>query len=92
MTESNVQAVRDQMSAPKLSRILDELLKRQPNGGIVSADNRARARAHDDIDRNLMGDEPLQDADVAGATQTSSAEDQGEPNLARGGVDRLRCG
>jgi hypothetical protein len=78
--ESHVQAVRHQMSAAKASCISDQLIECEANRRIVGGNNGTRTRAYDDVDRNVMRDELLQDAEVTGAAQPSAAEHEADPN------------
>jgi hypothetical protein len=82
------------MSATKRSSVRNQLIDCEPNRGIVGGDNGARTRAYDDVDRNVVGDEPLHDAEVTGAAQTSPAEDKANTSwrlrvLAWGAADAL---
>jgi hypothetical protein len=74
LMESDVQAVRNQMTSTEDARVGDQLFEREADRGIVSGDNGASARADNDIDGNIVRDELLQHADVTGAAQASTAE------------------
>ena len=80
LMESDVQTVRKQMSAAKDSRVSNQLVDRETNRSIIGGDNGARAGAHDDVDGDVVSDQPLQDAEVTGAAQTSPAEDKADTN------------
>jgi hypothetical protein len=80
LLEPDVEAVRHKMSSAEASRIVNQLIDRQPNGGVVRRDDRSSARADDDVDRNAVTDEPLQDAEVAGAAQATTTQDETDTN------------
>ena len=78
--QSDVQAVGQQMSAAEASCVGNQLVDGESDRGVVGRDDGTRARADDDVDRNVVADEPLQYAEVAGATQTSATQDKPNTN------------
>jgi hypothetical protein len=62
--EPDVETVRHQVSAAETSRVGNQLIDGKPNRGVVRCDDGSGARADDDVNRNVVRDEPLQDADV----------------------------
>jgi hypothetical protein len=80
LTESNTEAMGNHMAATESPGICNELVERQANSSIVRSHDGAGTRANDDVDRDPVSDELLQDAKVAGAAQTSSAEHESNAN------------
>jgi hypothetical protein len=82
--------VQQQVPQPHAGRVRNDLVNRQPDNGVVGADNRTGADADHDVDRNPRGDEPPQHAQMTGATEAAGAEDQTEAWPAH--VVILACG
>lgn len=80
LTESNSEAMGNHMAATERPGIRNEFIERQTNGSIVRRHDGAGTRANDDVDRDPVSDELLQDAKVTGAAQTSSAEHESNAN------------
>jgi hypothetical protein len=81
-----VQTVGEQVSTPKVPGITNQLVECQADGGIVRGNDGTCARAHDDVDGNVVLHELLQYAHVAGAAQPAAAEYETDSNgrVARG--------
>jgi hypothetical protein len=73
VSKTDVQAVGKQMAASKFPGIADQLIERESDGRIVGSNYCTRARADDDVDGNVVGDELLKDADMTRTTQPSAA-------------------
>ncbi len=78
VSEANVQTVGEEMTATKCLRVADQLIERESNRRIVRRDDCARARANDDIDGNVVGDELLKHSDMPCAAQSSTAHHHGD--------------
>ena len=80
VSETDVQAMGQQMAATKFPRITNQFIEGKADCRIEGSDNGAGARADDDVDRNLMRDELLKDPDVTCAAQASATEDHRDAN------------
>jgi hypothetical protein len=74
VSETDVQAMGQQMAAAKFPRIANQFIEGKSDCRIEGSDNGAGARADDDVDRNIVRDELLKDPDVPRAAQASPAE------------------
>jgi hypothetical protein len=63
-----------------LSCISEQLIECEANRRVVGGNNGTRARSGDNVDRHVMRDDLLQDAEVSGAAQTSAAEREADSN------------
>jgi hypothetical protein len=61
------------MAAAKFPRIAYQLIERESDRRIVGSNHGTRARADDDVDGNVVGDELLKDADMTGTAHPSPA-------------------
>jgi hypothetical protein len=61
------------MAATKFPRVANQFIEGEPDCRIESSDNRAGARADDDVDGNVVRDKLLKDPDVTCAAQASAA-------------------
>lgn len=79
--QTDVDAVGQEVAPTKLLCVSNEAVYREADRGIVSRDNCSRARSHDDVDPNIVVDELLQHADMAGAAQAPTAQHETDPNF-----------
>ena len=73
-SETDVQAMCKQMAATKFPRVANQFIERESDRRVVGSDNCARARADDDVNRNLVRDKLLKDPDVTCAAEASAAQ------------------
>ena len=70
--------MRDHVPAAEMAGIPDEFVEREPNRGVVRGHNRARARANDHVDGDVVSDQLFKNSDVASATKPSAAQNKGD--------------
>jgi len=80
VTESNVEAMSDQMSATKAVSVRDQFVERETDGGVVCGNDGSGARADDDVDGNLVGSQLSKDAKMTGSTQSPAAQHDANAN------------
>lgn len=78
--EMHVEAVHQQVSAPKLPGVRNQLVEIEADSRIVRGDNGTRADADNHIDRNAVTHELSEHADVSRAAQASCAEHNTDAN------------
>jgi len=82
MVEMDVDAVGEEVPAPKPFRILDELLELESDRREIGGNDRTGADAHDSIDGHAVPNQLTEHADVCRATQAAGAEDDRYPSRA----------
>jgi hypothetical protein len=75
----HIKAVGQEVPTAEMSRVANELVDRQTDGSIVRRDDSTRTRSDDDVDRDFVLDELLQDAHVACAPQAAAAQHKTDP-------------
>lgn len=80
MTESNVEAVNNQMPAAKAVGVRDQFVERETNGGIVRSNDSPSARTDDDVDGNPVGDQLSEYAKMTGSAQSPAAQHEANAN------------
>jgi enhancing lycopene biosynthesis protein 2 len=77
--QPHIKAVDQEVAPAEVSRVANELVDRQTDGGIVRGDNSTCTRSDDDVDRDFVLDKLLQDTHVACAPQTPTAQHKADP-------------
>ena len=80
-TQAHVDAMGQEVPPSKLLGVSDQFIERQADGGIVGCHNRPRARSNDDIDGDVVVDQLLQHAHMAGAAQAAATQHETDANL-----------
>ena len=63
-----------------MSRVANQFVDRQTDGRVVRRDDSTRTRSDDDVDRDVVLDELVQDAHVACAAQAAAAQHEPDPD------------
>ena len=77
--QPHVQAVDQEVPTAEMSCVANEFVDRQTDGRVIRRDDRTRTRADDDVDRDFVLDELVQDADMACAPQAAAAQHEADP-------------
>ena len=71
----------NKLPASKVSGFLNQLFDREAHRRVVRCYHRARAYSNQNVDRDLVTQEPAQDPQVGRAAQPARAENQSDSNL-----------
>jgi hypothetical protein len=88
--EMHVEAVRQEVSAAKRLSVSNQLVEIESDSRVVRANDGARADTDEHIDRNPVTNQLSKHADMSGAAQPASAEDDPEANPLGHSRDSMR--
>jgi len=80
MVEMDVDAVGEEVPAPKPFRILDEFIELESDRREIGGNDRTGADAHDSIDGHAVPNQLTEHADVRRTTEAAGAQNGGNPN------------
>jgi hypothetical protein len=79
---SESQTVHDDVAPAKYGSLVNHLMHRQSDSGVVGANDGSGADADDDVDWNAVSQDPTKHSEVRGAPQASRTENDPDPDAA----------